>query len=470
MEQIRAYVDRYHMLEQSDIVITGISGGADSVCLLFVLLELQKEIGFGIRAVHVHHGIRGEDADRDAEYVRQLTEELHVPCSIYCYDVESEAKKRKQSTEEAGREVRREAFFREMQLYHGTKIALAHHEDDNAETFLMNLSRGSRLQGLGGIRPVSGAMIRPLLCVRRKEIEDYLQRRGIGYCTDATNFENVYMRNKIRNCVIPYLEKEINPETVTHINGAMEQLRQIGEYMESQAEDAFRKYVRVEDGVLIEIEAKQELPEVIFDMVCHRAIAHAAGSEKDITRKHVKLLGEMWEQQEGNRLSLPYHLTGIRKRGGIRIGDAGSGKNDADREILQEEFEIRPGIRIEAENLFLTAKLIEKSAFDYRNVPDNIYTKWFDYDIIKDTVTARKRRPGDYITIDETGRRQKLKSYLINEKIPREERDQLWLIAQGSHVLWVAGYRRGCAAHVSEQTKKILEITIHGGEKDGRNN
>lgn len=474
MEKIRAYVEKYHMLEQSDIVIAGISGGADSVCLLFVLMELQKEIGFQIRTVHVHHGLRGKAADEDAAFVKDLAKKHELPCTIYYYDVESEAKKRKQSTEETGREVRREAFLKEQKQYGGTKIALAHHCDDNAETFLMNLIRGSRLQGLGGMRPVSDGMIRPLLCVGRKEIESYLEERHIGYCTDATNFENIYTRNKLRNCVIPYLEQEINPAAVEHMNQTMEQLRQISDYMNQQVEKAFNQYVEVrEREVTIQIETQKVLPEVIFHMLCYRAIAGAAGSEKNIGQKHVELLCAMWEQRTGSELSLPYRLTAVREERSVRIKKMKEQKRQKERMEEEKEevsYPVIPGMRLEVENSVITAELIEKSSFQSRIVPDNIYTKWFDYDIIKDTVIVRKRRPGDYIVIDPSGKKQKLKSYFINEKIPKEERDRIWLVAQGSHVLWIAGHRRGCAAYVLEETERILEITIHGGEKDVRNN
>lgn len=474
IEKIRAYVKKYHMLEQSDIVIAGISGGADSVCLLFVLMELQKEIGFQIRTVHVHHGLRGKAADADAAFVKKLTEQYKIPCTIYYYDVELEAKKRKQSTEEAGREVRREAFQKERDLYGGTKIALAHHSDDNAETFLMNLIRGSRLQGLGGMRPVSDSMIRPLLCVGRKEIEMYLEERQISYCTDATNFENIYTRNKLRNCVIPYLEEEINPAAVAHINQTMEQLRQISDYMNTQVEKAFDDYVKIEgEEVMIRIAAKSALAEVIFHMLCHRVIAEAAGSEKNIGQKHVELLSSMWDQQKGSKLSLPYRLTAVHEEACIcikKMEEKNQRERKGETDSKEASYPIVPGMQLRIENSVITAKLIEKSSSDAVNVPDNIYTKWFDYDIIKDTVIVRKRRPGDYIIIDKSGKKQKLKSYFINEKIPKEERDRIWLVAQGSHVLWIAGYRRGCAAYVLEETERILEITIHGGEKDVRNN
>ena len=180
-----------------------LSGGADSVCLFFVLLKLQREIRFSLAAVHVNHGLRGADADADEQFVKELCEKYNVPLEISRIDLESIAKKRKQSLEEAGRDVRRETFVRVMLQYSGNRIALAHHQNDNAETMLWNLARGTGLHGLGGIHPVNGQWIRPILCLNRQEIEAYLKEENQTYCTDLTNLETIYTRNKLRHQVIP---------------------------------------------------------------------------------------------------------------------------------------------------------------------------------------------------------------------------------------------------------------------------
>ena len=164
-DKVRNYMDKWQMLQSEDCVIVGVSGGADSICLLLLLSQLQKTIGFRMVAVHVNHGLRGLDADADEAYVKKFCEKLGVICEIYSADVELISKKRKQSTEEAGREVRREFFEKTMKKYGGTKIALAHHQNDSAETFFINLARGTGIRGLGGIAPVNGNVIRPLLCL-----------------------------------------------------------------------------------------------------------------------------------------------------------------------------------------------------------------------------------------------------------------------------------------------------------------
>ena len=248
LRKVINFTDKWQMLQKEDCVIAGVSGGADSVCLLFVLLELQKKIGFEIIVVHVNHGLRGPAADEDEAYVKRICREHGIICESYFVNVESIAKNRKQSTEEVGRDVRKECFSKTLQKYGGTKIALAHHQNDSAETFLFHLARGTGLKGLGGILPVNGNVIRPLLCLDRNEIEAYLKEQGVSYCVDQTNASDAYTRNRIRNHVLPYMEENVNGKTVEHINETMEQIRRIQDYLEKQTDSYWEKCVQITDG------------------------------------------------------------------------------------------------------------------------------------------------------------------------------------------------------------------------------
>ena len=180
--KVEQYVAKRNMIQKGDKLVVGVSGGADSICLLFVLMELQKKLAFEMVVVHVNHGLRGESADADEAYVRKVCKEHGITCEVYRENVDLIAKERKQSTEEAGRDVRREAFGHTMEKHGGTKIALAHHMNDSVETFFMNLARGTGIQGMGGIRPIAGVYIRPLLCLERREIEEFLREiKKLGY-------------------------------------------------------------------------------------------------------------------------------------------------------------------------------------------------------------------------------------------------------------------------------------------------
>lgn len=467
LKKVEEYVEKWHMLKKEDRIIVGVSGGADSVCLLFILLELQKKIPFEIIVVHVNHELRGIDADEDEAYVKKICEEHQILCVTYSENVELIAKKRKQSTEEAGRDVRREAFRHTMEMYGGTKIALAHHKNDNVETFVMNLVRGTGLKGLCGIRPVAGNIVRPLLCLERQEIEEFLEENHISYRTDKTNKSDDYTRNRIRNHLIPYMEEQINPCVVTHMNDTMEKLLEIQGYMEEEQQVYYQKCVKEEKQCCIISEAFfTEIPKVFQPVVLKEALVKITGKEKDIESIHLKGLQELFQKQVGKKLDLPYETEAWRTYEGIRIQRRGY---NSVTEQIECEISFINGEKqeITLKDTTITFQLLDKFPINCEYEQKN-NTKWFDYDIIKCKLCVRTRRPGDYITIHPDGRTQKLKSYFINEKIPKEQREKILLVADGSHILWIVGYRTNCMYHVNRNTKRILEIQMNEGDSHGR--
>ena len=473
------------MLTCGDKVIAGVSGGADSVCLFLMLLELREKIGFDLIAVHVHHGLRGEAADQDQRFVEALCEQHRIPLEIFRVNLESIAKKRKQSLEEAGRMVRREAFDSVCKKYGGNKIALAHHQNDNAETLLWNLSRGTGLDGLGGIRPVNGKFIRPLLCMNRKEIEEYLAKRKQSYCIDETNAGTDYTRNKLRHLVLPILEEQVNSAAVRHMNETMEQIWELQEYMQEQVEAAYQECVQehFEKACWIQIQQKsfETFPELIKKMVIRKGMEQVGGKKRDLSHKHVDVMMELMNKQVGRTLDLPYEMHAKRNYEGIRLEKQRtySFGEEKKAEIMQEcmsELNI-PGETILADrNLKLRCKILEKPKnLSIKDIPQKIYTKWFDYGIIKSSLYIRTRQAGDTIVIDEKGHQKKLKNWFVDEKIPKEVRDSQLLLAENNEILWVLGHRMSQAYQVKQSTKWILQIEVEtyksdGGKENGRNN
>lgn len=462
MEQkVKGYVQNHHMIEKTDKVLAGVSGGADSICLLFVLLKLQKELGFQLLAVHVNHQIRGAAADADEAYVESVCKEQGVPLVVYREDVPEYARRHRLTEEEAGREVRRMVFRQQMEEWGGTKVALAHHKNDNVETLIFHLCRGTGLSGLAGIAPVDGPWIRPLLCVDREEIESYLKKRGISYCTDETNLDIRYTRNRIRHEVLPYLEQYINRESVSHMARTMEEMTGIKRYVEKEV----KRYVEqctteTCEEVLVKSAEYGKVPGELQNYVLHHILCGMAGRKKDIQAVHVEALAALFDRQTGRTLNLPYEITARRCYEGIALTK--SQKPEGEEASSSEENEDGA-----PENLY------HMRVFEYhpeeKTFPEKVYTKWFDYDIINSTVKIRHRQPGDYITINEAGGTQKLKQYFINEKIPQEERDRIWLVADGHHILWIVGYRQNQTYQITDRTKHVLEITFYGGKKNGRN-
>lgn len=471
------FIREHGMIDKGDVVIAGVSGGADSVCLLFVLCALRETLGFDLRVCHVNHGLRGVDADADEAYVRELCAKLGVSGRFFHKDVELIAKKRKQSLEEAGRTVRREAFETMCREDGGTKIATAHHRDDNAETVIWNMARGTGLKGLCGIRPAAGLWIRPLLAFTREEIERYLCGKGVAWCEDATNAEDAYTRNRIRHNILPVLEEQVNRGSARHLYELSVQARDIWDYLEQGVDRAWENCVRVRCGADKESSEEEdrespgelwidrerffcEMP-AVQNQLLRRCLAFIKGEEKDIGAVHVAELAGLFDRQSGRSVDLGGGVRARRTYTGVALyrqcgPEAASGR---------EEDEIQ--LPVPGEATFsptgqkITCRFVENG--DYlraKAMPQKSYTKWIDYDIIKYSLSARTRRGGDYFTLDDSGSRQKLKSYFINEKIPREDREKMLLIADGDHVVWIPGRRMSRAYHVSSTTEKILEINI----------
>ena len=464
---------RKSMVQKEDIIIAGVSGGPDSICLLCVLAELRESFGYELAAVHVNHLLRGEDAYRDERFVIDFCEGMHVPLDVVRVDVSAYASEHHLSPEEAGREVRRQAFDGAMRRYGGNKIALAHHMNDNAETVLFHLARGTGVKGAAGILPVSGRYIRPMLCLKREEIECYLKEKEIESCLDKTNLENIYTRNKIRNEMIPYFEKNINARTVEHLYEFTEQMRELGAFVDELAQERISQVVTVRDnGYVIRIPELEKTAPVLRPYLIRKVIAKAAGREKDIEAVHLRDVEELMQKQSGRRIDLPYGLTACRQYDEILItgkekpesvqpvilSEKGEGAGNIHRTITVPGMEVTIDIR-----MFDREK--NRAAFEERP-----YTKWFDYDIIQNDVVLRTRQPGDSITINDCGQTQKLKKYFINHKIPEAERDQVLLVADGSQIMWIAGYRQSRKYQITDATQRVLEIKIsdYGGENNGR--
>lgn len=475
--KVREFVRQQNMWEENDHIIAGISGGADSVCLFLMLLELKKEWNLKLTAVHVHHGLRGREADEDEAFVRELCEKYQVAFRSFRVDAADEARRRRISEEEAGRELRRE-LFEQVRCEEGAdRIAVAHHRNDNVETFLFRLCRGSGIEGLCGMRPVNGRIVRPLLCVSRREIEAYLSERGQSYCTDRTNKENTYSRNKIRNQLIPYMEREVNAGCISHIADTMEQFLEIQEYMQEELAKIEKDCVIFEeDRVYIIEESYSRQPEILRKMLLKKCLIHISGKQRDIGSIHIRALENLMGLQCGREVHLPYEVLAEKDYKGIRLSKKREGRRK------EEPYADTGGADAPEGKCSACAKgdmilqipcakgPVRTRVFARRtdaNILEKTHTKWFDYDIIKNSLQIRTRKPGDYLVVDRKGSRQKLKSYFVNEKIPKEKRDNILLLAEGNHILWIIGYRMSMAYQVTEQTERILEVQVVEGYKDG---
>lgn len=471
--RVSQYIKEQQLIVKGDRVLAGVSGGADSVCLLYLLNEYKKELGFELYVVHVNHGLRGKEADEDEAYVRKICHELGLHFHAYRADVGELAQQWGVSTEEAGRKVRYDFFLEECRYLLCNKVAVAHHMNDTAETVLFHLIRGTGIRGLSGIPPkrpmVEGIeVIRPLLCVKREEIEEYLKERKINYCVDTTNLTEDYSRNKLRNQVLPYMEQELNEGAVEHIAKAASHLYEINDYIGHKIDSIYPVYViEKDDGILLSDKVQKEHPVMIKGLI-RKILDHMlAQGLKDIEAGHIERVRKLLRAEVGKRLNLPYGMIVRKQYTDVLFTCSEQNQNRIKQVPICLELNIHQPGEYDLDEI---GKTLRVNVIEYKKsmtIPKNAYTKWFDYDKIKNTVFLRTRQTGDSICVREDGGSKKLKDYFIDRKIPREERDSYLLIADGKHIMWVISDRISEAYKVDAKTKKILVISLIGGNDHG---
>ncbi|MCD8196251.1 MAG: tRNA lysidine(34) synthetase TilS [Lachnospiraceae bacterium] len=459
-EKVFAYIEKYEMLPAGTDVIVGFSGGLDSAALLTLLREYSERHGNRVRAVHVHHGIRGEGADRDLQFCETFCRERGIPFQAYYRDVPELAKKEGLSLEEAGRKARYEVFRLCMEEMPGARTALAHHQNDQAETMLFRLMRGTGLKGLGGMRPVNFPYIRPLLCVSRDEILRWLAQEQILWTEDESNGDLSYERNRIRRQLIVPME-EIRPGSVARMAAAAERLQEDEDFFVQETEKAHERFVHMTDGGCdIQLAAFSELHPAVQKRLVLRCTEQLRGSARDLTAVHAEQICALAAGRRGSRISLPggvYAVLGYEALSLCRTGE--EAEIPAEIPVLQDDSATHEEHRFMGETFLFDVEPAGKND----KIPTNRYTKWFDYDKIREGAVLRTRRPGDFLA-NGKGSHKKLKDYLIDCKLPREERDRCILLADGSHVIWVVGLRISEEYKVSSRTQRILKVRKKNAE------
>ncbi len=462
--KIRKFVEDTAMLEQAAGISAGVSGGGDSMAMLDVMIRLREEYGFFLQAVHVNHKIRGEEADRDQRLVENICRERRVPCKVYTYDVPALAAGWKTGLEEAGRRARKEAFLlagealREKTGEKGRILtALAHNKNDLAETMLHHLARGAGIRGLSSMKAVSKELIRPLLCLERKEIDQYLKERNIPYMLDRTNLEDDYTRNRIRHHIIPALEQEINERAVFHMAETAGMLEKAEEYLSGEGRRLL-KAAETEAGHFLFDHTFFDYPDILQTYAVREALERTAGQRRDLSMIHIRKVLEMQNGRTGSRINLPYGLEAVRTYDGVLVREKA-------REKKPEENTGETGWQLPVPGeLNCPLGIFRTKIFSYsgEKILEKKYTKWMDCDKIKYGLTVRTRKSGDYLVINREGNRKKLTRCMIDDKVPGEDRDQIPLVAAGSEVFWAVGERMGESGRITPETRTVLQIEYQG--------
>ena len=429
-------IRREGLLRQGGLYLIALSGGCDSVSLLFLMKELAVTEGFGLWAVHVDHGLRKESAE-DAAFCTELCQRLSVPYSVFREDVAEAAAQEKIGLEEAGRN-RRYACLRKMAEVLGARAVLtAHQRGDQAETVLLALLRGTGLSGLCGMekrRPFCGdtELIRPLLDVSREELETYLREKGETWREDGSNAEEEFSRNFVRGTLLPLMEKRF-PGAAERMSHAADNLREAEEHLKRQADAWLAENAA---GAVLPLKPLKALDPGLAYYVWRGFLAPSG--LRDLTRTHYDALKDLPERSSGSVAVLPGGRTVIREQNGLRLITE-TGQNGPE-----------------------TVPCLEIRTFprpDPLKIPDTPYTKWMDCAIITPDICLRHRQKGDYLILA-NGKQKKLARFMVDEKIPAGERDSLWLLADGPHVLWVVGHRLSHAARITDSTETVAEIKI----------
>lgn len=307
-QKIYEFVTNYGLIENGDKVVLGVSGGPDSICLLDILHKMRKNgwLQFEIFVAHVNHGLR-ENAKIDEEFVKHFCEQIKVPCFVKQVDVKEIAKSEKRGLEETGRKVRY-AFFDEIQEKVGAnKIAIAHNQNDHAETIIMNILRGTSTKGLIGIEKIKGKYIRPLLSTQRLEIEEYLRENQMVARHDESNDDNAYTRNKIRNIVLPYIQKEFNPNIVETLERLSSLAKEQEDYLNRQTELIYEKICisEKENEIILHLKKFNELEKLVQKRVILYAIERLFGTTKGIEKIHMEDIVKLCHRNVGNKYLTP---------------------------------------------------------------------------------------------------------------------------------------------------------------------
>ena len=452
LEQVRRTIEEYHMAKGGRLIV-GLSGGADSVCLLHVLRQLVPRYGWDLQAVHIHHGLRGEEADRDAAFAMGFAQSLGVPCQVVSFDVAAEARKQGRSTEEMGRILRYETFAK-LAGENG-QIAVAHHANDQAETLLMRLCRGTGLLGLTGMAPVRGNIIRPLLFCSRKEIEAYCKENRLMYQEDSTNKDTAYTRNKIRHEALPLLE-EVHSGSTAHLAETAALLAADSDFLEQAAKAAYEETKLNENPVKLSCEKLFALHRALRMRVLRYAMADTLGSSNNISHVHLQDVESLLAKQSG---------TSVKTAGGLVVYRQIFGREEKKQAGFSYDIPLGTDVFVQEAEL-----LVESGVFSGKReeIPLDGCTNVFDYDKITQDLCCRTRKAGDQITLP--GGTKKLKSFFIDEKIPADVRGSIPLIACGRDIVWIYGGRTSAKFAPDAQTTQYVRIRITEARQNERKN
>ncbi|MBI4595540.1 MAG: tRNA lysidine(34) synthetase TilS [Candidatus Tectomicrobia bacterium] len=463
-QKILDTISKHRMIKPGNKILLAVSGGADSVALLYILYHLREELSITLSVAHLNHDLRGEESERDAAFVKAMAGNLNLPVIVEKRSVKAFQKNGKISLEEAARKVRYR-FLSEISLReHCQKIALAHSANDQAETVLMKLLRGAGLQGLSGIAPVKGPFIRPLIDIERPEIEGFLNKEHILFRTDSTNFDTTYLRNRVRLELLPLLKQKFNPQIIRHLKQLSEIIREEDRYLASMTAEKFGGICRYEKGRLTIILSEfNKLHDIFKNRILRQALQLFDYKDKEISFTHIYQIRSLIDLSEIGKVTvLPAGIV-VRKYCDVLIMGQSLSKETKDVKLKEEKGEIIR-LNVPGETIFPgQGPVIQCEFLDIPEGSKLEFSKestvaYFDYSQIDGPLELRTPRPGDRFQPLGMRGSKKLHDFFIDGKISREERTKIPLLLDNKGIIWVIGKRISERCKIREKTCKILIV------------
>lgn len=478
LEKVRNDIKENRLLELGAKIIIGVSGGADSVCLLKVLYDLKCDYDLELFVVHVNHGLRGQEANKDESYVMELCKSLGIEAKTYSVNIKALGNKLGISEEEAGREARYKIFRRILENKNFDYIAVAHNREDQAETVMLNILRGTGIDGLCGMSIKQGMIIRPLLYISRNEIEAYLASNKIPYCVDSTNISNEYTRNRIRNILFPQIKSWFDIDITNQLFKLSFLVSHERDYLEEETNKHYNIALVSEamsgtnyDEIVLSAEHLKTLPIALFKRIIRLAWERINSNRKNLETIHVDQIVSLCQNSHtGKKVHLPNGIKAKISYGRLVLSKRGEKKhkpffyNIAKQEITKV-YEVSGTLESSVISQDEFIKLAVK-----KNINESSFTQFFNLDSFEGDTQIRSRLEGDRIRPYNANGEKKLKDYFIDQKIPREQRDLIPLVAQGNKIIWIVGMRTSEEFRAREDTKKIWMLSWcfsdNGGEKN----
>ncbi len=470
-EKVLQTVKKFDMLSFNDRILIGISGGPDSVTLLSILLSFKKRYNLSFFIAHLDHMLRGKESNEDVNFVKNLAQELGLPCETKSCNFTKITRKEHLTLEEAARKYRYKFFLETARKFKTNKIALGHNADDQVETVLMRFLRGSGLEGLMGIPPVRGKIIRPLIECSRTEIEEYCRENKIEYRVDSSNKEVVYFRNKIRLELLPLLSKEYNKNIKDIILRLRSIISEVSVYLNQETEFFLKKVAKREnpETVIIDLKEFSSLHPALKGRIIRKSIEVVKGNLYSISFKHSNEILKLTEYQLGEKdIYLPDNLMAKKIYNKIMIYKKRISK-DQIKEIptpweydilIPGKTEIKPlGMKVEIK--ILNSTDIKSILYFIRKKSKGKFLEFIDYNKVKLPLKLRNRLSGDRFYPLKMKGLKKIKDFFIDNKIPKSYRDLIPILVDSEdQIIWVVGMRLDDRVKINSDTKKVLRVKI----------